>query len=154
MTLIRKDDAPVETGTWASVAALGAYTARLYSRAGGLTQFGAFVETLEPGSASSDRHWHEEEDELVYLLDGEATLVEDTGAQVMRPGDAACWKAGEANAHHLVNRSGPPCSYLVVGTRAPADRVHYADVDKMYVRRADGTEIRTRRDGSPLEDAP
>jgi uncharacterized cupin superfamily protein len=50
----------------------------------------------------------------------------------------------------VLNRSDRPCSFLVVGTRAPADRVHYSDIDKLYTRSADGTVTRTRRDGSPL----
>ena len=130
--------------TWAR------YSAALYSDTGGLTQFGAFVETLEPGSASSDRHWHEAEDEFLYMLTGEATVIEDDGAHVIGPGDACCWPAGVANGHHVVNRSDAPCSYLIVGTRAPSDRVHYSDIDKLYTR-DNGTIRRTRRDGSPLE---
>src|SRR5215207_700214 len=46
-------------------------------RGGGLTQFVAHVQTLQPGSRTGDRHWHEEEDELLYVLSGEATVVEE-----------------------------------------------------------------------------
>jgi uncharacterized cupin superfamily protein len=45
-------------------------------RAAGLTQFGVNICTLKPGSASSIRHWHENEDELVYVLEGEVILCE------------------------------------------------------------------------------
>ena len=105
---------------------------------------------LAPGARSSDRHWHEAEDEFLYMLSGTAALVEDDGEHTLGPGDACAWKAGVANGHHLLNRSDAPCSYLIVGTRAPADRVHYSDLDKLYTRTADGTVSRTRRDGSPL----
>ncbi|WP_413875114.1 cupin domain-containing protein [Albidovulum sp.] len=117
--------------------------------AGGLTQFGAFVETLAPGALSSDRHWHENEDEFLYVFSGEATVIEDDGFHVLHAGDAACWKAGVANGHQVRNRSSVPCSYLVVGTRAASDRVHYSDIDKLYPRE-NGVVRRTRRDGSVL----
>lgn len=151
MTVIRKGTARCETATGAGAEHLGPYEAALISETGGISQFGAFVETLPPGSSSSDRHWHENEDEFLYMLAGEATVIEDDGPHVLRPGDACCWPAGVPNAHHVTNRSDAPCSYLVVGTRAKADRVHYADIDKLYTRTADGTRTRTRRDGSPLD---
>ncbi len=120
-----------------------------YSDAGGLTQFGAAVEVLQPGARSSDRHWHEAQDEFLYLLSGEAVLVEDTGEQRMSPGDAACWKAGQANGHMLENRSNLPCTFVVVGTRTPRDVVHYADLDRIKINENGQTRI-TRRDGTEI----
>jgi uncharacterized cupin superfamily protein len=149
--LVRRGTARQDRATPAQVAHLGDFSADLLSDTAGLTQFGAFIETLAPGSASSDRHWHEAEDEFLYLLDGTATVIENDGPHPLAPGDVCCWPAGIANGHHVQNRSDRPCSYLIVGTRAPADVVHYSDVDKLYTRRADGTATRTRRDGSPLE---
>src|SRR5712691_511155 len=63
----------------------------------GLTQFGVNLTTLEPGAWSAQRHWHAAEDELIYLLEGELVLVEDDGETVLKPGDAAGWKANAAN---------------------------------------------------------
>ncbi len=100
------------------------------SEAGRLEQFGAYVQTLQPGARSSQRHWHEREDEFVHVLSGEVTLTENDGDHLLQPGDAACWPAGEPNAHCLSNRSGSPCSYLIVGTRVPHDVCHYPDVKK------------------------
>ena len=97
------------------------------SDAGGLTQFGAYVETLLPGAGSSERHWHEQEDEFLYVLSGEATVVENDGEHTLRRGDAACWPAGVPNAHKVLNRSLAPCSYLIFGNRMAHDRVHYPD---------------------------
>ena len=73
--------------------------------AGGLTQFGVNVCRLAPGAMSALRHWHESEDELVYVLEGEVVLVEEGGETVLRPGEAAAFKAGVADGHHLVNRT-------------------------------------------------
>ena len=128
--IVRKDQPPSDPGIDGRAERFGAFESLHYSDAGGLTQFGAYVETLQPGSRSSDRHWHEEEDEFLYLLSGEATVIEEDGEYLLRAGDAACWPAGSANAHQVVNRSDAPCSYLIVGTRTAHDVVHYPDVGR------------------------
>ena len=98
--------------------------------AGGLTQFGAHLVTLAPGERSASRHWHAEEDEFLYLMEGEAIVVEDDGEHLLLPGDAACWPAGVPNAHHVLNRSDAPLTYLIVGTRPETDSVRYPDEGK------------------------
>ena len=115
--IIRNGKATLQVATAEQEQRHGAYSSLRLSEDGGLRQFGAYVETLEPGSRSSDRHWHEQEDELLYVLSGEATVIEDDGEHLLVPGDTACWAAGTPNAHHVINRSGAPCSYLIVGTR-------------------------------------
>lgn len=150
-SLVRNGTARQDRATPAQAAALGFFTAELLSDTGGLTQFGAFTETLAPGARSSDRHWHEAEDEFLYMLDGQAVMIDDAGPHPLVPGDTCVWPAGRPDAHHVINRSGAPCTYLVAGSRLPADTVHYAELDKLYIRRADGTVSRTRRDGTPLE---
>jgi uncharacterized cupin superfamily protein len=104
---------------------------RLYRRlapAAGLTDFGASHVVLKPGGISSQRHWHEGEDELVVMLQGEAILVEDEGETVMRAGDCAAFPKRVANGHHLINRSGEDCVFIAVGKVAETD-CHYPDVD-------------------------
>ena len=103
-----------------------------------LTQFGVNLTRLKPGAASALRHWHEAEDEFVYVLEGEITLIDDGGTTVLQPGDAAGFKAGVANGHHLVNRSQRDAVYLEVGTRAKRERAHYSDVDLVYDRDESG----------------
>src|ERR1700690_730429 len=90
-------------------------------RAAGLTQFGVNICTLKPGAASSQRHWHENEDEFVYVLEGEIVLCEDGGETVLKPGDAAAWKAGAANGHCLINRTNRDAVFIEVGTRAKVE---------------------------------
>lgn len=153
MPIIRKPEVMAETEkaeTTGLSAGLGSYDTQLFSDTGGLTQFGAFVETLHPGSFSSHRHWHEKEDEFVYMLSGEVVLIDDDGEHLMQPGDAATFKAGDANGHHLHNISDTNASYLVVGTRASSDRVNYSEIDRIYIRE-NGNISRTKRDGTPLE---
>src|ERR1700746_1895010 len=95
----------------------------------GLTQFGVNLTRLKPGAASALRHWHENEDELIFVLEGEIVLIEDGGETLLRPGDVAGFKAGIANGHQLVNKSAREALYLEVGTRAPTERAHYPDDD-------------------------
>lgn len=114
----------------------------------GLTQFGVNVTRLKPGAASALRHWHENEDELVYMLEGEAVLIEDEGETVLKAGEAAAWKAGIANGHCLVNKSQRDAVFLEVGTRAPSERANYPDHDLLMTRDAGKTAF-TRKDGKP-----
>jgi uncharacterized cupin superfamily protein len=98
--------------------------------AGGLSQYGAYVQTLHPGARSSNNHWHENEDEFLYVLAGSLTITEGAEAHVLHAGDAACWPAGVPNAHHVSNQSDAACSYLIVGTRATKDICHYPDTGR------------------------
>jgi uncharacterized cupin superfamily protein len=115
--------------------------------AGGLTQFGVNLCRLEAGAASSIRHWHHNEDEFVYVLAGEVILMDDAGETLLRPGDAATFKAGVANGHCLVNRSGSEVLFLEVGTRAATETAEYPDIDLRAVKDANGYRF-TRKDGT------
>jgi uncharacterized cupin superfamily protein len=95
----------------------------------GLTRFGVNLVTLPPGGQSALRHWHTAEDEFVYVLEGEVTLVTDGGEQLLRAGDCAGYPAGKPDAHHFVNRSDVPARYLEIGNRDPEDLAHYPDDD-------------------------
>jgi uncharacterized cupin superfamily protein len=118
--------------------------------AAGLTQFGVNILTLPPGAWSSQRHWHVEEDEFVYVLAGEVTLVTDAGEELLRPGDAAGFKAGEPNGHHLQNRSNAPATLLEIGSRRTGEVAYYPDIDMIAPAHGDPA-LYTRRDGTPYE---
>jgi uncharacterized cupin superfamily protein len=118
------------------------------ARAAGLTQFGVNVCTLKSGAASSQRHWHEKEDELVFVLQGEVVLIEDGGETVLKPGDAAAWKAGVANGHCLMNRSDRDAVFIEVGTRTPSEHAYYSDIDMMVERGEKGARY-IHKNGEP-----
>ena len=105
---------------------------RRLSDAFGLTQFGVNLLELPPGAWSSQRHWHERQDEFVYVLEGEVTLVTDDGETVLTAGMVAGFRAGEPNGHHLVNRSNAVARVLEMGTRTAEETAHYPDIDMMY----------------------
>ncbi len=116
--------------------------------AAGLDQFGVNLSRLKPGAASSQRHWHAHEDEFIYVLEGELVLVENESETVLRPGDAAGWKAGVANGHCLINRTARDAVYLEIGTRAPRERAEYPDIDMVAMR--DGKSQRyLHKSGAP-----
>lgn len=120
---------------------------RRLAPAGGIEDFGASHVVLEPGGISSQRHWHEGEDELVVMIEGEAVLVEEGGETVMRAGDVAAFAKGVADGHHLVNRSARPCIFVAIGKPAATD-CHYPDID-MHLDAASGCF--THKDGSPYK---
>jgi uncharacterized cupin superfamily protein len=141
---------PVKTGSIypAPYAAMMAGRSSLrLGQAGGLTQFGVNLVTLEPGALSSLRHWHLVEDEFVMVTAGECVMVTDAGEEVMRPGDCAAFPAGVADGHHFINRSDATARFLVVGTKAPREVGTYSDIDLVVVVEG-GTATFTRKDGS------
>jgi uncharacterized cupin superfamily protein len=104
----------------------------------GLDQFGVNLTRLKPGMQSSQRHWHETEDEFVYVIEGEVVLCENDSETVLRAGDAAGWKAGVANGHCLVNRTN----------RNRNDRVVYPDIDLLNTK-VDGVQQFFHKSGEP-----
>ena len=123
-------------------------TKRRLGDAAGLTQFGVNLTTLKPGSCSAMRHWHETEDEFVYVVTGELTLVTDAGEQVLAAGMAAGFPAGKRDGHHMINRSKAPATYLEVGTRTKSDNVTYPDIDLKAVNDGAGWKY-LHKDGRP-----
>lgn len=130
-------------------AALDGRVKRALTGALGLTQFGVNITTLEPGSVSSQRHWHAAEDEFIYVLDGVLTLVCNDGERVLIAGMCAGFPKGDANGHQLVNKGTLPATYLEVGTRSPEDDVEYPDIDMKGIKR-EGTYRFTRKNGEPI----
>jgi uncharacterized cupin superfamily protein len=148
--VIRAADVPARTGTiypQPYAAAMAGRAKRALGDLFGLSQFGVNLTVLAPGAASSERHWHESEDEFVYVLDGEVTLIDDAGEHPLTAGMCAGFKAGVPNGHRLVNRSSMPATLLEVGTRSESDRAHYPEADMAAVKENGKFRI-TRKDGT------
>jgi uncharacterized cupin superfamily protein len=119
--------------------------------AAGLTQFGVNLLTLPPGAWSAQRHYHTDEDELVFVLEGEVTLVTDAGSERLVAGEAAGFKAGDRDGHCLQNHSNATAVVLEIGSRVPGDSAHYPDID--LVAPPEGKPaIYTHVDGTPYTD--
>jgi uncharacterized cupin superfamily protein len=114
--------------------------------AGGLTDFGVNLMRLPPGNWSSQRHWHSHEDEFVYVLEGELTLIEDEGETLLRAGDCAAFARASGNGHHMINRAATTAVYLEIGARSPDDVITCSDIDMMSPA-ADGRFL--HKDGTP-----
>ncbi len=150
MPVLDLSKVPVKTGSiypapYAQMVA-GRSSLRL-GDAGGLTQFGVNLVTLQPGALSSLRHWHLAEDEFVMITSGECVLVQDAGESVMRPGDCAAFPANTPDGHHFINRSSAPASFLVIGSKAKREVATYSDVDLVVTMEA-GRAHFTYKDGS------
>ena len=115
--------------------------------AGGLTQFGANLVSLDPGAMSSLRHWHMAEDEFVMVTEGECVMVQDEGETVMRPGDCAAFPAGSTDGHHFLNRTDKVAKFLVIGSKAKREVATYSDVD-LKVEIEGGKARFTYKDGT------
>jgi uncharacterized cupin superfamily protein len=122
---------------------------RRLAPAAGLTEFGASHVVLKPGAWSSQRHWHDGEDEFLVMLEGEAVLVEDEGRTKLGPGDIAAWPKGSTNGHHLRNESGEDCAFVVIGGGANTGG-GYSDIDMMWTKEGGFC----RKDGTPYGEAP
>jgi uncharacterized cupin superfamily protein len=122
---------------------------RRLAPASGLTDFGVSQVVLKPGAWSSQRHWHDGEDEFVVMIAGEAVLIEDDGETLLKPGDCAAFPKGINNGHHLINRSQSDCVFLAIGGGVRTGG-GYSDIDMMFTAdgrytRKDGSEYATRR---------
>jgi uncharacterized cupin superfamily protein len=127
----------------------GRHRRRLGDHAG-LKNFGVNLTRLDPGAESSMRHWHAKQDEFIYVLEGEVTLVTDSGRQKLSSGMAAGFPAGRPDGHQLVNETAKPALYLEIGDRTPEDGAAYSDVD-MAARMIEGKWVFTHKDGSPFK---
>ena len=141
MPQIDIDSAPTGHGTGYPEEFAGPCKPRRRWRLGdavGLDQFGVNLLRLPDGAWSSQRHWHEGEDEFVWVVSGEVVLVEGmpgevAGETVLRAADCAGFKAGVPNGHRLENRSGAEAVLLEVGTRTPVgDSGDYPDLDMVF----------------------
>jgi uncharacterized cupin superfamily protein len=114
--------------------------------AGGLSDFGVNLLTLPPGAWSSQRHWHTAEDEFVYVLSGEVTLVTDAGEEIFRAGDCVAFPKNAPNGHHFINKSNALVTCLEIGSRSDDDVCDYPDID-LHIDAKVGHY--THKDGTP-----
>lgn len=122
---------------------------RRLAPAAGLTAMGASHVVLKPGAWSSQRHWHDHEDELLVMLSGEAVLVEDAGRTLLKAGDICAWAMAVTNGHHLINESDADCSFIAISAGNKDGSGTYSDIDmtfddKGYYHR-DGTAYPAQR---------
>ena len=104
----------------------------------GLTNFGVNLTRLAPGAMSALRHAHRTQDEFVFVISGQPTLVTDAGETLLSAGMCAGFKAGSNDAHHLINKAEEDVVFLEVGDRSSNDAVAYPDDDIQAVMDGDG----------------
>ncbi|MFM9263831.1 cupin domain-containing protein [Tychonema sp. BBK16] len=151
--IINPEDVPESTGSNYPQQFKSAVAGRVKKRLGnaaGLQNFGVNLVRLTPGSCSALRHWHSCQDEFIYVLEGEVTLVTNSGEQVLKSGMAAGFPAGDADGHHLVNRTNLDMVYLEIGDRTSGDSANYPD-DDLIAKAGEKGWIFTHKNGELYE---
>ncbi len=151
--IVNSENVPESTGSNYPQPFKSAVAGRVKKRLGnaaGLHNFGVNLVKLAPGSCSALRHWHTRQDEFIYVLEGEVSLVGNSEEQVLKPGMAAGFPAGDADGHHLVNRSNADVVYLEIGDRTSGDSVNYPD-DDLIAKASGNSHIFTRKNGEIYE---
>jgi len=114
----------------------------------GLKSFGVNLTKLAPGGESALLHQHSKQDEFVYILQGEPTLITDDQETKLCPGMCAGF-AAKGVAHQLVNRTDSDVVFLEVGDRTPGDEGSYPRDDIKAALGPDGKWAFTHKDGRP-----
>lgn len=88
-----------------------------------------FVE-VEPGNTAYGYHWHEANEEIFYIISGEAAVKTLDGEIFLKQGDAICFPANEKGSHVIRNASETEkLVYLDCGTANRPDIVHFAGTE-------------------------
>ena len=115
----------------------------------GLKNLSVNLTRLVPGGSSALRQTHTKQDEFVYVLQGTATLVTDSGRTQLAAGMCAGFRAGDPDAHHLRNESSEDVIYLEIGDRSPDDAAAYPGDDLVAEMLAVGSWRFTRKVNTP-----
>ncbi|HSG89771.1 MAG TPA: cupin domain-containing protein [Pseudomonadales bacterium] len=90
----------------------------------GLERLGVHVVRLEPGRDSTTFHFHEQDEEFLYVLSGQGRAEIGDAVHAVGPGDFMAFGAGSP-AHMLRNDGDEDLVYLMAGERNALDVVHY-----------------------------
>lgn len=124
------------------------YNRRLGDHAG-LKSFGVNITRILPGGQSSASHFHTEQDEFIYVLEGRPTLESGQHRQVISPGMCVGFPAGTGTAHRFVNETASDVVLIVIGDRNPKDEVGYPHIDLYGRLGPSGAYQFFRKDGTP-----
>ncbi|TNE38938.1 MAG: cupin domain-containing protein [Alphaproteobacteria bacterium] len=114
----------------------------------GLTTFGVNLTRLVPGGESALLHRHSKQQEFIYILEGNPTLVTEDAETLLEPGFCAGFTP-DGPAHQLVNRSDKDVLYIEIGDRVSGDEGSYPKDDLQAELGADGKWLFTHKDGRP-----
>lgn len=116
----------------------------------GLKHFGVNLTRLAPQAVSALRHAHTQQDEFIFVLQGQPTLQTDEGSTPLGPGWCAGFRAATGNGHRLLNQTSEEVVYLEVGDRTAGDSVTYPN-DDLQARTIDGRWQFAHKDGTPYD---
>lgn len=115
-----------------------------------LKNFGVNLTRLAPGAQSALFHRHTKQDEFIYILSGQPTLITEKGEFKMKPGMCAGF-AAQGQAHQLINTTQDEVVYLEIGDRTAGDEASYPRDDLEAKLSREGSWIFTNKKGEPYK---
>lgn len=112
-----------------------------------LKSFGVNLTELAPNGESALLHKHSKQEEFIYIISGNPTLVLDDKEFLLSPGMCMGFSPS-GPAHQLVNRTEKPVVYLEMGTRVEGDEGSYPADDLIAVME-NAAWVFKHKDGSP-----
>ncbi|MFB6142628.1 MAG: cupin domain-containing protein [Halorientalis sp.] len=110
-----------------------AFRRKQLAAAAGGEDIGCSLYELPPGMRSWPFHYHEGNEEAIYVLAGTGTVRLADGAEPLEPGDYVALPAGDGGGHRVVNDGDDPLRYLAVSTMNDPDVVVYPEMEKVGV---------------------
>ncbi len=99
----------------------------------GLSRLGVHLIRLEPGRDSTQFHYHDADEEFVYILSGTGTAFIGELRVAVQPGDFMGFPS-PSPGHGLHNDGDSDLVYLVGGESNPADLVHYPWIRRTMIK--------------------
>lgn len=116
----------------------------------GMQRIGIHLVRIAPGRESTTHHFHDADEEFLYVLAGRGIAKIGTEEFEVGPGDFMGFPA-PSPAHSLRNPGATELVYLMGGERWPVDIVHYPDIGRSMLK-AHGR--RAWMDMAALEELP
>ena len=120
------------------------------SQPAGMARIGIHMIRLEPGHDSTTHHYHDADEEFIFIVSGRGTARIDNEVYEVGAGDFMGFPA-PSPAHSLHNAGEEDLVYLVGGESWATDVVHYPDIRRSMIK-SHGRRAWTSWDN--LEDVP
>lgn len=99
----------------------------------GLETMGVHLVRVEPGHDSTQFHFHHQDEEFVYILEGQGTAEIGDERLEVQAGDFMAFTQNSL-PHNLHNSSNEDLVYLMGGTRCPIDICDYPRINRRMIR--------------------
>ena len=143
--VVHLSDIPMEKINAPEGSAFGGQRQRVGAQLGA-QKLGYSFFAVPPGKAAFPYHTHTGNEEMIYILEGEATLRLGKEELHVNSGTVIACPPGDQYPHQLINTGENELRYLVVSTMDFPDICHYPDSNKVgaYGTAAVGAQVGLR----------